>query len=51
MGFLAKLAHIITIYMMGYETNNAINHNNHDNQIIVKSDEVFAEKLIMISKV
>lgn len=30
---------------MGYETNSAMHRDEHENQIIVKSDEVFAKKI------
>lgn len=46
MGFLAKVAHFLTILMIGYETNNAIQDKGSENhQIVIKTDEVFAKRV------
>lgn len=46
MGFLAKVGHLLTILMMGYETHNVLdNKSEHGHEIIIKTDEIFAKKV------
>lgn len=46
MSFLTKVAHFFTILMMGYETHNVLENKseNVNNEIIIKTDELFARK-------
>lgn len=46
MAFLAKLTHFLTILMLGYQTRNVLEDKSENgNEIVIKTDEIFAEKI------